>query len=129
MPSMQINKIKRSELFNSGYLSKSTALRIILNSRLMLVIAVALCAASFVLFSYLWFNYLVDRTYQLKQYKTTSVKIDPLSPQFLPFGTTEASASLASSTATSTATSTTTSAKKVKTSSSNTSTLGSSTAN
>ena len=114
MPSMQINKIKRSELFNSGYLSKSTALRIILNSRLMLVIAVALCAASFVLFSYLWFNYLVDKTYQLKQYKTTSVKIDPLSPKFIPFGSTESSSTLASSTATSTGTSTATSTKKIK---------------
>ncbi len=73
MPPMHMNSYKKTELFNSGYLSKGTALRIILNSRLTLVIAIALCAGSFMTFGYLWFNYTMNQTYQVKDYKTSKI--------------------------------------------------------
>ena len=79
MPSVQINNIKRRELLNAGYLSKVAAFRIMLNSRLMLVIAVALCACSFLAFGYLWFNYETGQVYQIKEYKTSNVTPKALS--------------------------------------------------
>ncbi len=73
MPPANMNSYKKTELFNSGYLSKGTALRIILNSRLTLVIAVIFCAGSFMTFGYLWFNYTMNQTYQVKEYKTAKI--------------------------------------------------------
>lgn len=119
MPAIQINNIKRGDLFNSGYLSKTTALRIMLNSRLMLVISVTLCMASFLLFGYLWFSYKVEQTYQVKNYSTGRIMVNPLSADFTPIldrlnGVSATATSSATSTnATSTATSTASMTKKV----------------
>lgn len=80
MPSVQINKIKRGDLFNAGYLSKTTALRALLNSRLMLAVSLLMCIGSALLFGYLWLKYTAqDRVYQAKVYKTANIRIDPLS--------------------------------------------------
>ena len=73
MPSVQINIFKKRELFNAGYLSKTAALRIMLNSRLMLVIAMLLCGCSFITFGYLLFEYKVNQTYQIKNYSTGKI--------------------------------------------------------
>jgi|GEM_PF-1210078 len=82
IPSMQINKIKRRDLLNSGYMSKSTAFRIMLNSRLMLFVAIILCLGSFLTFSFLWFNLNKVVPSPIRQYKTPAVKVNPLSPNF-----------------------------------------------
>jgi type IV pilus assembly protein PilM len=103
MSGASINNINRTELFNSGYLSKITAARIFLNSRLMLVISMALCVGSVLTFGYLYFTYQTSKTYQEKVYRTANLKIDALSSAFKPelyLGTT--TPATASSTATST---------------------------
>ncbi len=73
MPSVQINNIKRADLFNYGYLSKLTAVRVILNSRLMLVVAVILAVCSFLVFGYLWFDYSNVKNPQVRDYKTSNI--------------------------------------------------------
>ncbi len=82
--SASINNINRKELFNAGYLSKLTALRIFLNSRLMLVVALSLCAISLITFSMLWFTYRTNQAYEIKVYKTVNLTTDALSGSFNP---------------------------------------------
>ena len=80
MPSLQLNNIKRADLLKSGYLSKVTAVRIMLNSRLMLVISSLLCVGSFLTFGYLWMSYNnTGPSYQIKDYKTANISINALS--------------------------------------------------
>lgn len=84
IPSGLINKVNRTALFNSGYLGKATAVRVFLNSRIMLVASIALCVGSLAAFSYLWFNYQLGNKYQPKVYTTSNLKINALSKAFDP---------------------------------------------
>ncbi|MEI6396903.1 MAG: pilus assembly protein PilM [Candidatus Taylorbacteria bacterium] len=80
IPSLQLSGMKKSDLLKSGYLSKTTAIRIMLNSRLMLVISSLLCVGSFLTFGYLWMSYNnMNPSYQIKEYKTVNITAKALS--------------------------------------------------
>ncbi len=70
IPSSKINDIRRAELFNGGYLSKLTAFRIFLNSRIMLAVSVTLACISVGLFGFLIFKYKLNEASRIKVYRT-----------------------------------------------------------
>lgn len=69
IPSSKLNIINRTELFRAGYLSKFTAIRIFLNSRIMLAISLAVAVLSIGLFGYLYFSYRLNQASQIKIYQ------------------------------------------------------------
>ncbi len=103
VPSSKINDIRRGELFKSGYLSKITAFRIFLNSRMMLVVSLILALGSISLFGYLMFNYRLSQASQLKFYQSFDSAGQALHQAISPpFIETASSTSPASSTASTT---------------------------
>lgn len=110
IPSSKLNEIKRSELFRAGYLSKWTAFRIFLNSRIMLAVSLVLTIASLGLFGFLVFKYRLDDVKQVKVYTTfkeSNESLDEIAARTL-------GGINASSTATSTASSTQATATSTK---------------